>query len=91
MTTPDALRQLLVQALWLTVVLSTPVLLAVLATGVVTGLLRAMTRIEERTISTVPKLLVALLTLALSGNWMANELAKFTGAVLAALPGLGRS
>lgn len=91
MTTPDALRHMLCQALYLTIVLSAPVLVAVLATGIVTSLLRAMTRIEERTLSTVPKILVAFLTLALSGSWMASELTRFTGEVLSAVPRLGRS
>lgn len=91
MTTAEALGHMLRQALYLAVLLSAPVLLAVLATGLVMGLLQAVTQIRERTLSVVPKILIAFLVLAVMGGWMASELVRFTGVILAALPGVGKT
>ena len=86
-----ALAHALTEALWLALLLSAPPLVAVLATGVVMSLVQTATRVEERSVSTVPKLVAALVALALAGPWIGAELVRFLRAVLAALPAVGRS
>ncbi len=66
------------EALLLAVWLSLPVLLAVIAVGLLVGILQAATQIQDSSIAFVPKLLVAVLVLAVSATWMGRELIAFT-------------
>ncbi len=85
-----AMANALRQALYLAIVLAAPPLLAVLAVGVVTGFLQTATQLRERTVSTVPKLVVALLALAAAGPWIGSQLTTFLRAMLDAIPGTGK-
>jgi flagellar biosynthesis protein FliQ len=86
-----AMAHALRQALYLILLLAAPPLVAVLAVGVATAFLQSATQLRERTVSTVPKLVAALLALAASGPWIGAQLSAFLRAMLEALPGLGRS
>jgi len=79
------------EALLLVLVLAAPPLLAILAVGVASGLLQAVTQVRERSLSTVPRIVAALVALALAGPWIAARLTAFLHAVLEAVPALGRS
>jgi len=86
-----ATAQALREALLLVLVLAAPPLVAVFAVGLVTGLLQAVTSVRERSLSTVPRVVAALVALALAGPWIAMRLEAFVRAVLQAVPALGRS
>ena len=58
--TPEAVMSLGQRALELTILISAPLLLSALVTGVVIGMLQAATQIHEMTLSFIPKLLVAV-------------------------------
>jgi flagellar biosynthetic protein FliQ len=73
------------EALELTLILSMPVLITSLVVGVVTGVLQAITQVQDQTLGFVPKLAAVALTLALTGAWMAGELGHFTRKVFEAL------
>lgn len=88
---PDPLAHALREALYLAILLSAPPLLAATAVGLLMSLAQAAFRIEERTLSTVPRIFAALIALAVAGPWIGAELARFTAAVLAALPVVGRT
>ena len=79
------------EALYLVLVLSLPPLAAVLAVGVLSGIVQTVTQVRERSLSTVPRLLAALLALGLTGPWIAMRLEAFLRAVLQAVPALGKS
>ncbi|MGZ3426938.1 MAG: flagellar biosynthetic protein FliQ [Polyangia bacterium] len=85
--TAHALRE----ALLLVLVLAAPPLVAIFGVGVASGVLQAVTQVRERSLSTVPRIVVALLALALAGPWIAMRLEAFLRAVLEAVPALGRS
>ena len=87
----EALTRALEEALTLVVMLSAPPVLAVMATGVVMGFLQSATRVEDRAIGMAPKILAATCALALSAGWIGDQLVRFTGAMLAALPHVGRA
>jgi flagellar biosynthetic protein FliQ len=87
----DTLAHALREALYLVLLCAAPPTLAVLAAGVAMAFLQTATQLREPTISTVPKVLAALLALALAGPWIGAQLVTFTRAVLEALPSLGRS
>jgi flagellar biosynthetic protein FliQ len=85
--TATALRE----ALLLVVVLAAPPLAAVLLVGVGSAILQTVTQVRERSLSTVPRIVAALVALALAGPWIAARLGAFLRAVLEAVPALGRS
>ena len=73
------------EALVLMVLASMPPVLAGLVAGVAMGLLQAVTQVQEATLSVVPRLCAALLTLAVSFPWIGGQLIRFTAALLQAV------
>jgi flagellar biosynthetic protein FliQ len=53
-----------------------PLLVAILVTGLLISIFQVATQIQEMTLTFVPKLIVAGLVLALLGNWMLQILAN---------------
>jgi flagellar biosynthetic protein FliQ len=86
--TPEQVMDLGQQALLVTTMLAAPLLLTVLAAGVVIGMLQAATQINEMTLSFVPKLLVIVAALMLAGNWMLGVIVDYTRALFQAIPGM---
>jgi flagellar biosynthesis protein FliQ len=85
------MTQALREALVLVLLCAAPPVLAVLAAGVLMGLIQTATQVRDATISAVPKIVAALVALAVSGPWIGGQLMRFMRAVLEAVPGLGRS
>lgn len=63
-----------------------PVMLVVLAVGLVVSIFQAATQIYEQTLSFVPKLLAAFATLGVAGPWMLNTLVEYIQQVLQSIP-----
>lgn len=63
-----------------------PLLVVVLAVGLVVSILQAATQIHEQTLSFVPKLLAAFATLAVVGPWMLQTLVDFIRQTLMNIP-----
>ncbi len=76
------------QALWITVLVSAPLLGVALLVGLLIGVVQAATSINEMTLSFIPKLLVMALALALFGTWQLVTLMDFTRAVFQRIPAL---
>ncbi len=74
------------EALYLTVLLSAPVVLASLVVGLVVSILQATTQIQEQTLTFAPKLVAVLITLALFAPWIGAQLTKFTASLMELLP-----
>ena len=66
---------------------SAPVLLAVLAVGLVVSVFQAATQINEATLSFVPKVVAAVAVLAIAGPWMLSTLVDYLRSVLLGIPG----
>jgi len=79
----DQAVDLVRQALWMMLVLSSPILLAGLAIGLVVSILQAVTQIQEQTLSFVPKMVVMGLVAILITPWIAHLLMDFSEVVLA--------
>ncbi len=82
------LSRLLVEALYLVLLVSGPALLASLVTGLVVGLLQAMTQVQEQTLTFVPKLVGVGVVLSVLGGWMGAELVRFTSSLWVSIPAL---
>ena len=76
MTEVDAL-ELLQQALWVTVVISAPIVISAMVVGVIVAVLQALTQVQEMTLTFVPKMLVGFLVLSISAPYVGNVLKAF--------------
>ena len=76
------------QALWMTMLISAPLLGVGLIVGLLVGIFQAATSINEQTLSFIPKVLAVGLTMAIAGGWMINTMVDYTKNVFTRIPGL---
>ena len=76
------------QALWMTMLISGPLLVVGLLVGLVIGIFQAATSINEQTLSFIPKILLMGLTLAIAGGWMINTMVDYTKGIFIRIPSL---
>jgi flagellar biosynthetic protein FliQ len=74
------------QGLWMLLMVSAPVLLVVLVVGLVVSIFQAATQINEATLSFVPKIIGAVIVLAVAGPWMLSTLVDYIRTVLMGIP-----
>jgi flagellar biosynthetic protein FliQ len=74
------------QGLYLLLLVASPVLLAVLAVGLLVSIFQAATQIHEATLSFVPKIVAAIAVLAVAGPWMLTTLVEYLQRTLQAIP-----
>jgi flagellar biosynthesis protein FliQ len=86
--TPEIIVGLVQQALEVTILLSAPLLLTALVTGLVVSVFQAATQINEMTLSFIPKLLGIFAALVLAGPWMLNVIVDFTRRLFEGIPGM---
>ncbi len=72
-----ALYDILRQGLWISVLISTPILAVALIVGLVIGLFQALTSIQEMTLTFVPKLGAILIVFWMTMGFMTEALASF--------------
>jgi flagellar biosynthetic protein FliQ len=68
------------------IVIAGPVLMAGLIAGVFVSLFQTVTRIQDMTLTLVPKMLAVVVSLALFGPWMLQRLLGFTTRLIEGLP-----
>ena len=86
--TPDTVISIGQQALYVTSLLAAPMLISVLVVGLIVGMFQAATQINEMTLSFIPKLLVLVLVLVLTGSWMLNLILDFMRRIFNDIPGM---
>jgi flagellar biosynthetic protein FliQ len=74
------------EALYLLLTISAPMLLTVLAVGLLVSIFQAATQIHEATLSFVPKIVAAVAVLAVTGPWMLTSLVDYIQRTLQAIP-----
>lgn len=77
MLTPEVAVDLVIESLHIVMLLVLVVVVPGLITGLLVALVQAATQINEQTLSFLPRLLVTLLALILTGHWMAGYLMDF--------------
>jgi flagellar biosynthetic protein FliQ len=75
-------------AMQVTLMISAPLLLAALVTGLVVSIFQAATQINEMTLSFIPKLLVLFATLVLAGPWILSVMLDYMRQMFQDLPGM---
>jgi flagellar biosynthetic protein FliQ len=76
------------EALWMTVLISAPLLGIALAAGLLIGVVQAATSINEMTLSFIPKLAALAITLVLVGGWQIGVLVDYTRRLFERIPQL---
>jgi flagellar biosynthetic protein FliQ len=74
------------QGLALLLMVSAPLLLTVLAVGLLVSVFQAATQVNEATLSFIPKLLAAVAVLAVAGPWMITSIVEYLQRTLQSIP-----
>lgn len=86
--TPEGAMTIGRQALEITFMVSAPLLLAALATGLLVSIFQAATQINEMTLSFIPKLLVMFVVMVLAGPWMIAVMTDYMQRLFTSIPWL---
>jgi flagellar biosynthesis protein FliQ len=74
------------EGLHLLLMVAAPLLLTVLAVGLLVSIFQAATQIHEATLSFVPKMVAAVAVLAIAGPWMLTTLVEYVQRTLQSIP-----
>jgi flagellar biosynthetic protein FliQ len=73
-------------AIWTTVALAAPLLLASLVVGLVVSIFQAVTQINEATLTFIPKMLAIVVVLVVMAPWMTQMITSYTTELFTSLP-----
>jgi len=83
---PESVMTLSQQAVEITIMVSAPLLLAALVTGLLVSIFQAATQINEMTLSFIPKLLAMLVVMIVAGPWMLGVMMEYMQRLYANIP-----
>lgn len=86
--TPTTVIEIGRSAVELTLLISAPLFIAALVTGLVVSIFQAATQINEATLSFVPKLVAIFATLILAGPWMIAMMTDYMRRLYESIPGV---
>jgi flagellar biosynthesis protein FliQ len=84
--TPEYVIEVGKQAIYVLLLVSAPVLLAALVTGLFVSIFQAATQINEATLSFIPKLVAMFLTLVFAGPWMIEIMTDYMRRLFESIP-----
>lgn len=82
----DLALQLAADLFWTGLMVCLPVLGPIMLVGVLINLLQVVTQVQEMSLSFVPKLLAAGISLVVFGPWMLRKLAAFATRLWSSIP-----
>ncbi|KAF0193057.1 MAG: fliQ [Gammaproteobacteria bacterium] len=86
--TPETVLTVGQEALYLTLVLCSIILLPALAVGLIVSMFQAATQINEMTLSFIPKLMVIFLVLIVAGPMILGMIVNYTRRLIESIPGM---
>lgn len=86
--TPTTVINIGREALEITLLISAPLFIAALVTGLLISVFQAATQINEATLSFVPKLLMIFITLIVAGPWMLTVITDYIRRLFESIPGI---
>ena len=86
--TPTMVVELGRQAVEITLLVSLPLFLAALITGLVVSIFQAATQINEMTLTFIPKLVAMFVTLIVAGPWMLTMLLDYMRRLFESIPSM---
>jgi flagellar biosynthesis protein FliQ len=84
--TVEFITDLANRALWITLLISAPILGLGLAVGVAVSIFQAVTQIQEMTLTFIPKIIAIFIAVLIFGKWMMLILLNFTSNLWINLP-----
>lgn len=78
------------QMLWKAIVITSPIIGLALIIGLIVSILQVITQIQDSTLSTVPKIITAMLALIFCSGWMLRILTDYASSLLINIPELLR-
>jgi flagellar biosynthetic protein FliQ len=75
---PEVVVRLAENAVYIILLLTTPVLGIGLLVGLLVSVFQATTQIQEQTLAFIPKIIAIFLSILLFGPWMLNHMLSFT-------------
>jgi flagellar biosynthesis protein FliQ len=76
------------QAIYTTLLISAPMLIAGLVVGIIISVLQAVTQIHEMTLTFIPKILAVVIVMILALPWIMNLLISYTQDLFNLMAGL---
>jgi len=86
--TPSTVIDIGRHAVEVTLLISAPLFIAALATGLLISIFQAATSINESTLSFVPKLIVIFTVLIIAGPWMITTMTDYMRRLYEGIPGM---
>ncbi len=74
------------EGLTILLMVAAPMLLTILVVGLVVSVIQAATQLNEQTLSFVPKMIAAVVVVAVAGPWMMSTLVEYIQRTLMAIP-----
>lgn len=84
--TTEYVMTLFYEAMKIGLMISAPLLLSVLFTGLIISLLQAATQVNEQTLSFIPKIISILITIIILGPWMLGIMLDYIKTIFYNLP-----
>ncbi|MEK9197786.1 flagellar biosynthesis protein FliQ [Ureibacillus sp. 179-F W5.1 NHS] len=70
------------RAIWIVLIVSGPLLLIALISGLIVSIFQATTSIQEQTLSFVPKIIAVLVAIIFFGPWMISQMTAYVTDIL---------
>ncbi|MCW8943963.1 MAG: flagellar biosynthesis protein FliQ [Sedimenticola sp.] len=86
--TPDSVLDIGQRALEVTVALGAVLLIPALIVGLIVAMFQAATQINEMTLTFIPKLIIVVVVLMMTGPWMLQVIMNFTLNLYESVPDL---
>jgi len=77
-------------AVWITLKVAAPALLAALIVGIVISVIQAATQVQEQTVSFVPKIIASTAAMIITGPWILQQFIFYTKTLIQSIPNLTR-
>jgi flagellar biosynthetic protein FliQ len=84
--TEDIVLSLGRDAIWTTVALAAPLLIASLVVGLIVSIFQAVTQINEATLTFIPKMIAIAVVLVVLAPWMTQMMTSYTTELFTSLP-----
>lgn len=84
----DLALQMLADLFWTGLVVCLPVLGLTMIVGVAVSILQVITQVQEMSLTFVPKLVTAAISLIIFGPWLLHKLASFTTRLWSSIPSM---
>ncbi len=84
----DSFSEISNQAIKVTLLISSPMLLGALLMGILVSLFQAVTQINEQTLSFIPKIIVIVGAMVICAPWMSDTLTDFTKDLIINIPNM---